>query len=499
MTTSHSMRVNIDLDRVIGLRDTLFFGHFLEHFHRQIYGGIYDPASPLADSQGFRADVVAALKKIKPSVIRWPGGCFVSAYHWRDAVGPLRVPSFDKAWRVEEPNTFGTDEFVAFCKVVGTEPYLCTNAGTGTPEEMSDWVEYCNLDHDGRWARLRRANGHLAPHNVRYWSIGNENYGWWEIGAKDAGEWGCFVAEAAKMMKRVDHTITLSAAATADLQWNLNLLQTAGRYLDLVALHDYPARGETNYITCMSRLRQAEERITAMEHTLGVLGLTDRIRIAFDEWNPRGWHHPGHADIQGPSTPEWPRNDENATYTMADAIMYAGFLNSCLRHCRGVAMTNLSPVVNTRGAIYTHPEGLVLRSTYHVCDLYVNHTYSEILDAFVDAPTFTARVEDGTEASILAGDVCVTLDRPSNRLAVALSNLHPDDDLTCRLWVPGSILRGDGTLRTITGVSANSYNDRDHPDDIQIRTTTVPCASDMCTLRLPAHSVNVLTLEFGSA
>ena len=177
------MKVKITPEREIGKRDPMIYGHFLEHFHRQIYGGIYDPESPFADEEGFREDVLDALKRIRVPVIRWPGGCFVSAYHWKDAVGSRRQPFFDKAWRVEDPAKFGTDEFIRFCRKVGCEPYFCTNAGTGTPEEMSDWVEYCNLEKEGKYARWRIANGFPRPHKVKYWSIGNENYGSWEIGA----------------------------------------------------------------------------------------------------------------------------------------------------------------------------------------------------------------------------------------------------------------------------------------------------------------------------
>ncbi len=492
---SATMQVHLDVDRTAGTRDPAFFGHFLEHFHRQIYGGIFEPGSPLADEQGLRTDVIEALRHIQPAVIRWPGGCFVSAYHWRDGVGPDRQPTFDKAWRVEEPNTFGTDEFIAFCRAVGAEPYLCTNAGTGTPEEMSDWVEYCNLESEGRWAARRRANGHAAPHAVRYWSIGNENYGWWEIGAKDSEEWARYVLEAAKMMKRVDDTIQVCAAATSDRAWSMRLLERAGRYLDLIALHDYPARGDTPYLTCMSAIRDAEAKVVAMEQMLGLLQLSDRVRIAFDEWNPRGWHHPGHADVAPRAIEEWRRNDDNSVYTMADALLYAGFLNTCLRHCRSVAMTNLSPVVNTRGAIYVHPEGLVLRPTYHVCDLYANHTYPEVLDAHVASPAFEASRLDGTATMVAYGDVCATIDRRQRRLAVAVCNTHPEEELTCRIWVPGVTLAARGTVRTLTGPTLEAYNDRDRPTDVQIAISSLRSETDTCTLHLDPHSVSVTTLS----
>lgn len=117
------------------------------------------------------------MKKIKTPILRWPGGCFVSSYHWENGVGPNRKPMFDKTWRVEDPNSFGTDEYIKLCRKIGCEPYICTNAGTGTPEEMSNWAEYCNLDNEGYYSKMRIANGYEKPHDVKFWSIGNENYG----------------------------------------------------------------------------------------------------------------------------------------------------------------------------------------------------------------------------------------------------------------------------------------------------------------------------------
>ena len=283
-------------DHVDGTRDSMIFGHFLEHFHRQVYGGVYDPGSHLADAYGFRRDVIEALRQIKTPVIRWPGGCFVSAYPWKKGVGE-RVPYYDKAWRVEEPNSFGTDEFVRLCREVGAEPFICTNAGTGTPEEMSDWVEYCNLEI-GEWAAKRAANGHDEPFNVRYWSIGNENYGAWEMGAKTADEWARLVLESAKMMKRVDHRIELAIASIPDLDWNAAVLREAGDLLDWISIHGYWSRAsdegvfEKGYDNLIARAFEPEERIVAVKHILGSLGYLGELRIAFDEWNLRGWCHP---------------------------------------------------------------------------------------------------------------------------------------------------------------------------------------------------------------
>src|SRR4051794_7268075 len=179
--------LSADLTGALEPVNRMIFGQFLEHFQRQVYGGVFEPGSSLSDKNGFRLDVIEALRELKVPIVRWPGGCFASAYHWRDGVGRDRQPSFDKAWGVEDPNSFGTDEFVRWCRLIGAEPYICTNAGTGTPEEMSNWVEYCNLAAKGRYSRIRTANGSPEPFNVRYWSIGNENYLGGEIGAKTVG------------------------------------------------------------------------------------------------------------------------------------------------------------------------------------------------------------------------------------------------------------------------------------------------------------------------
>lgn len=150
--------------RITGKRNPMIYGQFIEHFHRQIYDGIYDPSHPLADEDGLRTDILDAMRRIKVPVLRWPGGCFVSSYHWKDAAGPQRKPLFDKAWRVEDPNTFGTDEYIRLCRKVGCEPYICTNAGTGTAEEMNDWC-----------GRRPRCSGMW----IRVWSCPRQRFRMW--------------------------------------------------------------------------------------------------------------------------------------------------------------------------------------------------------------------------------------------------------------------------------------------------------------------------------
>ena len=489
-------------DHVDGKRDFMVFGHFLEHFHRQVYGGVYDPGSHLSDENGFRRDVIEALRQIKTPVIRWPGGCFVSAYPWKKGVG-RRVPYYDKAWRVEEPNSFGTDEFVAFCRAVGAEPFICTNAGAGSPEDMSDWVEYCNLEI-GEWAAQRRANGHGEPFDVRYWSIGNENYGSWEMGAKTAEEWARLVLESAKMMKRVDHTIELAIASIPDLDWNAKVLREAGDLLDWVSIHGYWSKAsdegifEKGYDNLIARAFEPEERIVTVKHILGSLGYLGKLRIAFDEWNLRGWCHPNFMRFGAADHALMDANDINSNYNMADAVFTACFLNSCLRHCDVVGMANFSPVVNTVGAIFTHADGIVLRPTYHVFDLFANHTYDEIVHSVLASPSFEVASEEDSATSVPQLDAVATRDSATGRMGITLVNLHGADAITCRIRGLGASAFADATTRTVNGDAVDSYNDVDQPEAVSIFTAelTLDDSSDF-SVECPAHSVTVLNLNAG--
>ncbi len=482
--------VRIDPQRRSQPYSRMIFGQFLEHFHRQVYGGVFDPGSPLADADGFRLDVIEALRALRVPVVRWPGGCFVSAYHWTDGVGVERTPTYDKAWRVEEPNTFGTDEFITWCRKIGAEPYICTNAGTGTAEEMSDWVEYCNLPNAGRWARMRAANGYPAPHDVAYWSIGNENYGDWEMGAKTAAEWGRFVVESAKMMKRVDPSIQLLAAALPDVDWTLNLLREAGKYLSMVSIHGYYDRlsqkdEPSGYAAAVVRGGRVEQAICLTEQIIGIAGFEGKLGIAFDEWNLRGWHHPVGNSADAIAARD--RNDINATYTMADAVFSAGFLNTCLRHAGSVRMANMAPVVNTRGPLFVHPDGVVRRTTYHVLAMFATLLAERVGDAYVESDVFE---HDGMATPVL--DVVATCDGQNRGWRLAMVNRHPDQELACTLTVGGDLLKGTYTATVLSGDSPDAYNDIANPTRVTPQTVELDCAHGIVSL--PPHSVTMLAL-----
>jgi alpha-N-arabinofuranosidase len=491
----------INPKRLLAERDIMIYGHFLEHFHRQIYGGVFEPGSKLSDGRGFRMDVLEALRKIKAPVIRWPGGCFVSSYDWKLGVGPNREPVYDKAWRVEESNRFGTDEFHQLCDAVGAEMYICTNAGTGAAEQMSDWLEYTNLDHEGRYARQRIQNGYRDPYGVKYFSIGNENYGSWELGAKERHEWALLVTESAKLLKHVDPTVQLSAAALPDPEWNLELIKHAGPYLSWISIHEYwDAIHTTNalasYEQAMAYTARLDESIERVEGILAATGYLGKIKIAFDEWNLRGWYHP---NAHGPDirkerelylTPR-DQNDDNSAYTMADTVFTACFLNTLLRHSQTVKMANYAPSVNTRGLIYTHEEGIVLRGTYHVFDLFVNQMGERVIDLWDRAPgMMPVAGKDGKELSVCAVDAVATL-RSDGRIALSLINKHPTDEAIVNLHLADARLRGL-ELHCLHGDSTEAYNSIETPDRVRIHVQH-PAVDQPVTL--PPHSVSVLVAE----
>ncbi len=197
--SSRPAQVIVDRARTLTRLDRRTLGAFIEHLGRAIYGGLYEPGSTLSDSNGFRKDVIEEVKKLGVPIIRYPGGNFVSGYNWLDGVGPKekRPTVLEKAWNSLETNQFGTNEFIAWCRAVGTEPLLAVNLGTGTPEMAAAWVEYCNLEKGTEWSNLRHEHGLAAPHGVKYWCLGNEMDGHWQMGHMTAREYGRKAADAA--------------------------------------------------------------------------------------------------------------------------------------------------------------------------------------------------------------------------------------------------------------------------------------------------------------
>jgi alpha-N-arabinofuranosidase len=290
------------------------------------------------------------------------------------------------------------------------------------------------------------------------------------------------------------------AASISDLDWNLNLLREAGQYLDWISIHDYwDHLGQENnlsdYESCMAYSMDIERSILKTKNILGSLGYSGKIRIAYDEWNLRGWHHP---DINsGTSDYITPRdkNDINSSYTMADAVFTACFLNQCHKHSDIVGMANFAPTVNTRGAIYTHQEGIVLRSSYFVFELYVRHLGDIIVDSWLSENSVFDVEKSGKTTSVPYVDAVATKRAGCEDLRIALVNRHPDRAESVTLNIGSAIQYSNAVLHSVVGDSKDAYNDIGRE---QVRIVEQPFkwnAQSEITVELQPHSVNVLVIK----
>jgi len=364
-------RIKIDTDRVIGEVDPLLFGGFAEHLGRGIYGGIYDPGNSRSDPNGFRKDVIAAVRSLDVSQLRWPGGNFVSGYHWEDGVGPKgsRPVRRDDAWGAIESNQFGTDEFLRFSERVGAEPYICINAGLGTIDEARHWVEYCNEPEHTRYADLRRANGREKPWNVRIWGLGNELDGPWQLGHRSAEDYAKFALEAAKAMRRADASIKLVASGSSNFQpgfdwigWNRTVLETLKDDIDYVSLHTYIGNRDDNLEKFLGASAKIEARIAVVAGLIKAARATQTaprpIYIAFDEWNV--WYR----TMKGDTEFEVGRGGLEERYNGEDALATGMFLNAFFRHADVVKLANMAQLVNVIAPIVTRKNGIFLQTIY---------------------------------------------------------------------------------------------------------------------------------------
>ncbi len=472
----------------------MIYGGFLEHFDNQIYGGVFDPSSSLSDKDGFRSDVIEALRELKPPVIRWPGGCFVDAYHWEKGVGK-REAYGDYRWGVMEPNTFGTHEFVELCKRIGTEAYVCHN-GMVDARENIDWVDYCNAT-EGPLAEMRKANGYAEPLNVRFWSVGNERY---DKAYVDR------VNDTAKAMKASDSTIQITCSGsqgsggTSMPPVREYLLKTAAEHLDYISMHNYwldraNKVPQNSYMDAISKSEMPDAYMDIVIDSL-VNGGRENIKIAFDEWNLRAWQHPGFprdkvddyesSEVRSLVEQRQQENDNNEQYTMAYALFSASFLNACLRHCEHVEMANIAPIVNTRGPLFVHPKGIVKRPHFHAMVM-----YRQLLKDKVLVPSISGAKLKHENEVFSAIDSIVTIDEKGD-IAIALINRDPIEKNACTIEITGLNIDGQYTATLLTGETENAYNSIENPNCIE------PVAIEQEFINgetvLPPHSLTIVQI-----
>jgi len=492
----------IQADKKIGTINPMLYGHFAEHLGHCIYGGIWvGPDSQIPNIRGIRSDVVEALKKIKPPVVRWPGGCFADSYYWRDGIGPRaeRPKRINVHWgRVIEDNQFGTHEFIHFCRQIGAEPLIAANVGSGTPEQMRQWLEYLNCDGNSTLARLRAENGHPEPFNVRYICIGNEN-------------WGCggsmdpvYYARLYRRFSEFCHFGPVGGRlykiacgpSGADYAWTDNFFETLCggrgngrnrlRSVQAFDMHYYTSSGgygtATNYSInqwygLLGKCLRIEELIEKHWEIMGRYDPEHRVRLAVCEWGT--WHKviPG-------TNPRFLRQQNS----MRDALVAALTLNVFNRHCDKVDMANIAQMVNVlQCMVLTDGPRMLTTPTYYVFEMYVPHHGGEALQCQVvtEYLTFTHRGKQGSVPRISA-----SCSRKGHTITLSLVNTHAAENTDIAVHLSGINRVELESWRVLTADDIHAHNTFEQPNRVVPATMA---GDDPLNLTLPPASVNVLT------
>ncbi|HEV2107283.1 MAG TPA: alpha-L-arabinofuranosidase C-terminal domain-containing protein [Thermomicrobiales bacterium] len=486
--------IEIRLDEPIGTISPRLYGHFAEHLGRCCYDGLWDSAEVTGDHVAgrFRRDVVEALHELPVPLLRWPGGCYADHYHWRDGIGPVsarpRRLGMSCSLQVEDDNSLGTHEFLQLCAELGAEPYLAGNVGTGSPQELCDWLEYCNSPRDTTLTRERAGNGRAAPFDVRLWGVGNENWGCG--GNFDAVTYALEYRRYATMLRHIDPSAELVICGEED-DWNAKLLDTLAADVHLVdhlSIHTYWRNGgpetgftEDDYYALLTEARGTE---TFIERTAEIIadaaGDKQRIGIALDEW---GVWHP-EARRLGPASRR-PITYEQAN-TLRDALAVALTLHGFHRQCNVLTLANLAQIVNVLQApIMTDGDRMWRTATYHALRLHARH----IAATAVPATTIAGDI-------LSDGSAAVTGSASTGGHGTTISIVNQHYDRGAEVHVSGTRGSGEATADLLAADNPASGNDAQVPD----RLIPVPLSiagndRDGWRIDLPPHSL--ATLSFG--
>lgn len=494
---AQTARIKIDTDRKIGEVHPHIFGNFAEHLGRCIYGGIYEPGSPLADENGYRKDVMEATKQLGVTLLRWPGGNFVSGYNWKDGIGPRsqRPVRPEGAWGALEPNTFGTDDFLLYCERLKIEPYICINAGLGTVEEARQWVEYTNESRDTYWAQQRRKNGRDKPYNVKYWGLGNEIDGPWQLGHKNVEDYTKFALEAAKAMRRADPSIKLIASGSSNFRpgwdwigWNRTTIEKLKSEIDYISLHTYIGNRDNNLEKFLGVSQDIDQRIEVVEGLIKAAQSGEQnprpIAIAYDEWNV--WYRArGNSEFATGST----RLEE--IYNFEDSLAMGMFFNSFFRHANSVKMANLAQLVNVIAPIFTNKQGLFLQPIFFPIAEYAKQAGNTAVDALVMSPGYKL-APNRPEIGYL--DVSVTHDRSKNLLYVNVLNRSEKQDIAAKIENQTGTLAGTADVWEMNHPDLKATHTFGADKKVRPVTRTAAIAGNSFNYTFPKHSLTILRI-----
>jgi alpha-L-arabinofuranosidase len=510
-----TVNVVLERDLAIGTTHRRLFGAFVEHLGRCVYGGIFEPGHPQADERGFRRDVLALVRELAPTIVRYPGGNFVSGYRWEDGVGPRerRPRRLDLAWASTETNGFGTDEFIDWCAAAGVEPMLAVNLGTRGPDAARSLVEYCNHPGGTALSDLRRTHGRERPHGVRFWCLGNEMDGPWQMGAKTPAEYGRIAAEAAKLMRWVDPTIELAACGSSARNmptfgtWEEVVLEHCFDHVEYISLHTYL----NNYADDTPAFLASADLIdTFIEEVVGIAdevalrrGAKKRIMLSFDEWNV--WYRTRRRteDRVKPGWPVAPAILEEI-YTIQDALAFGGACIALLNHADRVKAACLAQLVNVIAPIMTTTGGPAWRQTiFHPFAHISNLGRGRVLRAEIDAPTYAASYYDprGAEEHRFALPAVPYLklaavrDDGAGSLTLFALNRSLDEELPLEVTARGFTGLVLARALTLHDRDLDAANTKDDPLRIRpLPLVDVAVEGDRLRATLPPASWNVIRL-----
>ena len=471
------------------------YGHFAEHLGRCIYEGIYvGEDSDIPNVNGMRTDVVEALKNIKIPVLRWPGGCFADEYHWKDGIGPKseRKHMINTHWGgVVEDNSFGTHEFMELCRQLDCEPYICGNVGSGTVQEMSEWVEYITFDGLSPMSELRAKNGQKDAWKIKYWGVGNEN---WGCGGSMRPE---FYADLYRQYQTYvrnygDNKLYKIACGprAADYDWTEKVMQIAGRYMHAFALHYYTRtslvvgeRGsaidfdENEYFHIVKNALFIEELIVRHLEIMNKYDPEHKVDMIIDEWGT--WFN-----VEPGTNPGF-LYQQNA---MRDAIVAAVSLNIFNNHSNRIVMTNIAQTINVlQAVILTEGSKMLLTPTYHVFDLFKHHQDATLVSSFIKTETI------GTEEHKVP-NVNVSSSVDSNGvLNVTIANTSLDTSIPLEIVTEGMNAKSVNA-EVLTG-AMRDHNDFSNPDKVKPAKLKADISDGCVKLTLPACSVSLVQIS----
>jgi alpha-N-arabinofuranosidase len=492
--------------------DRRLLGAFLEHLGRAIYTGVYEPESKLADAKGFRTDVIKEIKELGVPIMRYPGGNFVSGYNWLDGVGPKnqRPTVLERAWNSIETNQFGTNDFIDWCKLVGTEPLLGMNYGTGSAEMAVAYVEYCNVEKGTKWSELRRSHGYEAPHDVRYWCLGNEMDGPWQIGHMPARAYGQKARDTAHQIRVLDRSLQLIACGSSNrimptyLVWDREVLEECYDQVDAISLHCY--YGNTPELSGSSTPRylamnldmelQIHEIGAVCDYVQGVYKSPKRLWLSFDEWNV--WYRArGGAATDGKRTFAPKLLEE--VYNLEDALLVGGFINSLLRTSDRVRLACLAQILNVIAPLVTNETSVLRQSIYYPYAWALHYARGRVLDFPVDSETYPIVAKDlradfARDDQVPFLDVAATFDPQAGQAAVFMLNRDLDAErelvLEWRDPTPTRVV----ACQTLTGADLKAFNTFEQPKQVVPRALDAPAAGARMTFKLPPRSYTVAQL-----